>query len=227
MKTRGAGIVACCSVLLASVAGRAEPPGPRAGGPVESERQIQVFQKKPFVKAMRFEVEPTFHVALNDTMTRHIGAGVQARFHITDEWAIAAEYIKYWGWSTDLAREVGEAYQVYPEKRLMDFYVGGHVQYSPLMGKFLWFSHLGRPVFWDFHLIAGGGAQKTLYGRYHGSGNFGAGVRFQWAPWLATNLEIRDYLFQENYAHQDKVVNNVVFTVGLAIFLPFQHKESR
>jgi len=227
MKTRGAGFLALLGVLAASGGALANPVQSGTDGLAGSEREVQVFQRKPFVKAMRFEIEPTFHVSLNEVMTRHIGAGVQARFHITDEWALAAEYIKYWGWSTDAARAVGEAYQVYPEKRLMDFYVGGHLQYSPLMGKFLWFAHLGRPVFWDFHLIAGAGAQKTLYGNYHGSGNFGAGVRFQWAPWLATNLEIRDYIFQENYAHEDKVVNNVVFTVGVAVFLPFRHKGSR
>lgn len=223
MKTRVFGVLAFALVAACAAPAFAQAAKDEEVASADSEKNIRVLQQKPFVKALRLEIEPTFNLPLNESLTRHVGAGVQLRFHITDEWAIGAEYIKYWGWSTDVAKEVGEAYQVYPEKRLMDFYVGGHVAYAPLQGKFLWFGSLGKPVFWDFHLIAGGGAQKTLWGNYHGAGNFGAGVRFLWVPWLATNLEVRDYIFQENYAHEDKIVNNVVFTVGLAVFVPFKH----
>jgi hypothetical protein len=73
------------------------------------------------------------------------------------------------------------------------------------------------------YFLAGGGSQKTLWGNWHGSGNFGIGVRFEWLQWLATNVEIRDYMFMENYAHDDKFVNNVVFTAGFAVFVPFKH----
>jgi outer membrane beta-barrel protein len=223
MKSRVVGFLGL--VLVAFVAGRANAQTAKAedAPAADSEKYIRVLQQKPFVKTLRFELEPTFNLPLNETMTRHVGAGIQARFHINDQWAVGADYIKYFGWSTGLAKEVGEAYQVYPEKRLMDFYVGGHVTYSPLQGKFLWFGSLGKPVFWDMYLIGGGGVQKTLWGNWHGAGNVGLGVRFEWLQWLATNLEIRDYMFMENYAHDDKFVNNVVFTAGFSVFVPFKH----
>jgi outer membrane beta-barrel protein len=223
MKSRVVGLLAM--VLVAAVAGRANAQAAKGedSSAADSEKYIRVLQQKPFFKGVRFELEPTFNVSLNETMTRHIGAGVQARMHIDDQWAIGVDYIKYFGSDSGLGKEVGEAYQVYPEKRLMDFYVGGHVTYSPLQGKFLWFGGVGKPVFWDMYFLAGGGAQKTLWGNWHGSGNFGIGVRFEWLQWLATNVEIRDYMFMENYAHDDKFVNNVVFTAGFAVFVPFKH----
>lgn len=223
MKSRVIGLLAL--VLVAVTAGRADAQTAKGDEtPVaDSEKYIRVLQQKPFVKTLRFELEPTFNLPLNETMTRHLGVGVQARFHIDDHWAIGADYIKYFKGTTDLGKEVGEAYQVYPEKRFMDFYVGGHLAYSPLQGKFLWFGGVGKPVFWDMYLIAGGGAQKTLWGNWHGSGNVGLGVRFEWLQWLATNLEIRDYMFMENYAHDNKFVNNVVFTAGIAVFAPFKY----
>jgi len=190
----------------------------------DSEKYIRVIQQKPFIKALRLEIEPTFNLPINEQFTRHLGAGVQVRFHITDEWAIGADYIKYWGESTGLGDRVGEAFQVFPEERRMDFYVGGHLAYVPVQGKFLWFGSLGPVVYWDAYLIAGGGAAKTLFGNYHGSGNIGLGTRLGLTQWLTLNFEVRDYMYMENYAHDDKFVNNVVFTAGLGVFIPFTHK---
>mgnify|MGYP001207857165 CR=1 FL=1 len=219
MKTWGTGILGV--VLLGLLAA---PVVAQEVTAEDSEKYIRVIQQKPFIKALRLEIEPTFNLPLNENFTRHVGAGVQVRFHITDEWAIGADYIHYWGWSTDLGDEVGEAFQVYPEKRLMDFYVGGHVTYVPVQGKFLWFGSLGPVVYWDAYLIAGGGAAKTLCGGYNGSGNIGLGVRLAMTQWLTLNFEVRDYMYMEKYAHDDKFVNNVVFTTGLGLFIPFKHK---
>ena len=73
----------------------------------------------------------------------------------------------------------------------MDFYAGGHISCSrsleiPVVGT-------SSVINWDF--IAGGGVNKTLHGNYHGSGNFGAGVRFVLAQWITLNFDVRDYIF--------------------------------
>ena len=231
MKTWGSGIlvVVAFGLLTMPVLAQGTKDGAKEGAVVEvkgesSEKFVRVIQQKPFVKALRLEIEPTFNLPLNENFTRHVGAGVQVRFHITDEWSIGGDYIKYWGWQTDLATEVGESFQVFPEKRLMDFYAGGHISYVPVTGKFLWFGTLGPVINWDFYLIAGGGVNKTLHGNYHGSGNFGAGVRFVLAQWITLNFDVRDYIFKEDYAHKGKIVNNVVFTAGFGLFGPFKHK---
>ncbi|HNZ02738.1 MAG TPA: outer membrane beta-barrel domain-containing protein [Myxococcota bacterium] len=182
---------------------------------------ILVLQQKPFIKAMRFEIEPTFNLPMNETVTQHVGVGVQLRFHIKDWVAVGAEYIKYFGWSKDDADGALDNYVSYA--RLMDFYVGANVSFVPLTGKFLWLGQYGKPVYWDIYMTAGAGAAKTLFGDYHGSGNVGFGFRLAATQWLTVNFEIRDYMYMENYALEDKFVNNVVFSLGLGFFMPFKH----
>jgi outer membrane beta-barrel protein len=222
MKKWVVGILGCVLVVVAG----SPVYGQETATLEDTEQYIQVIQRKPFVKALRLEIEPTFNLPLNDDFTRHVGAGVQVRFHISDEWAIGADYIKYWGWATDLGREVREGYNVQPRDRFAqkDFYVGGHVAYVPVQGKLLWFGSLGPVVYWDAYLIAGGGAAKTRFRDYHGSGNIGLGVRLSLAQWITLNFEIRDYMYMENFPEGNKFQNNVVFTTGLAFFVPFKHK---
>lgn len=216
MKTRVFALFACAFVMMAAV-------GAAADEPVNtSEAGIRVLQQKPFIKAMRFEIEPTFNLPINETATQHLGVGVQLRFHITDWVAIGAEYTKYFGWTREDSDGGLDNYVAYP--RIMDFYVGGSVSFVPLNGKFLWLGRYGKPVYWDLYLTAGGGAQKTLDFNYHGSGNVGVGWRMAATQWLTLNFEIRDYMYMENYPGGDKFVNNVVFMFGLGFFMPFQHK---
>ncbi|HOA12897.1 MAG TPA: outer membrane beta-barrel domain-containing protein [Myxococcota bacterium] len=217
MKTRVIAIIACAFTVLAAGGVLAAEAAPEAGA------GIQVIQQKPFIKAMRFEIEPTFNLPMNETATQHLGVGVQLRFHIKDWVAIGAEYIKYFGWTREDSDGGRDNYMV--ESRLMDFYVGANVSFVPLTGKFLWLGRYGRPVYWDLYVTAGVGAQKTLYFDYHASGNIGVGFRLAATQWLTVNFEVRDYMFMENFGpDQDKFMNNAVFMVGLGFFLPFTHK---
>jgi outer membrane beta-barrel protein len=218
MRTRVFGIVVLAFLVLNGLSAFAQEK------PLDKGDTIRVVQQRPFIKAMRLEIEPTFNLPLNETLTQHVGAGVQLRFHIKEWVAVGADYIKYFGWSTKLAEKLGDDYSVYPEKRLMDFYVGAHVSFVPVSGKFLWLGQYGRPAFWDLYVTAGVGAAKTLFGNYHASGNIGGGIRLAVTSWLTINAEVRDYMYMENYALEDSFVNNFVFTLGLGVFIPFTHK---
>jgi len=187
----------------------------------DSEKNIRVVQRKQFMMYHRAELIPTFTMSLNENLSRHLGVGAQARFHITDEWALGVDYIKYFGKYTDLASDIGDQYQVYPKKLLMNFFVGAHATYVPLYGKFLFFG-LG-PVHWDLHLSAGIGVTRINASSYKPTGNFGVGFRFRIWKFLSFNAEIRDYLFMGTYSRDNEFVNNVVFTTGLGVFVPFEY----
>lgn len=187
----------------------------------DSEKNVRVVQQKNFMLYHRAEVVPTFTLALNENLTQHLGVGAQARFHITDEWSIGVDYIKYFGKNTELASQIGDQFQVYPKKLLMNFYVGANVSYIPLYGKFLFFG-LG-PVHWDMHLSAGLGATRINASNYKVTGNIGLGFRFRIWKFLTLNAEIRDYMFMGTYSRENEFVNNVVFTTGLGIFVPFSY----
>ncbi|NOZ00530.1 MAG: outer membrane beta-barrel domain-containing protein [Deltaproteobacteria bacterium] len=208
--------VACCVVAVMTTAGTAA-----AQTGTDSEKNIRVVQQKSFMMYHRVELVPTFTLALNENLTRHIGAGAQARFHITDEWAVGIDYIKYFGKNTALATEVGDQFQVYPKKLIMNFFVGAHTTYVPLYGKFLFFG-LG-PINWDLHLSAGLGATRINASDYKVTGNIGFGFRFRIWKFLSFNAEIRDYMFMGTYSRDDQFVNNVVFTTGLGFFVPFNY----
>lgn len=227
MKTRIAGILACA--LVALVAGRAGAQTTTE----DSEKYIRVIQQKPFVKAMRFEMELTFNIPLNEVYTRHLGEGLQLRFHINDWAAVGLDYMQFHGWDTNLGEEVSDAWSVYPmHSKYLDFYVGAHASFVPVSGKSLWLGDSGSPVYWDVYFVVGAGVFRT--GAYNwwqentedvvsgmkGSGNFGIGWRIAATSWLTVNFEVRDYMFMENYGDDDRFVNNVVFTAGLGFFVP-------
>lgn len=191
----------------------------------DTEKYVRVVQQRPFIKAMRLEVQPGVAVPLNDSFTESVAVSVGARFHITEEWSIGVDYLKYFNRASGLDTDIGDGYGMYSEKdrALRDFYVGANVSYAPISGKFLWFGKFGPPSHWDLYFLAGGGVSHTLYRGYHGTGMIGAGFRASIVQWLTWNVELRDYMYMENFAHSDKFQNNVVFSTGLSIFMPFTH----
>ena len=215
MRTRIIGVGACV-LLGVMVAGQA-----RAQTTDDTEKYIRVVQQKPFMKALRAEVAPTFYACLNETLTSHLGVGAVARFHITDEWAVGLDYVKYFGRLSTLAADVGNEFDVYPEKRLMDFFAGAHVTYAPILGKFLLFN--GPVIYWDLYLLAGIGMTRTGADANRATGDLGLGVRFGFLQFMSLNLEVRDFLYQDEFQHTKEFVNNIAFTAGLGFFLPFTH----
>lgn len=193
-----------------------------AQGVEDTEKNIRVIQQKPFVKAMRAEAQPFFIASLNEVLTTHLGVGCSVRFHIDDEWAVGLDYIKYFGRMSELATNIGDQYDVYPEKNLLDYYAGAHATWTPILGKFLLFN--GPLVFWDTYLIAGIGVTRTVNGGIRPSGDIGLGMRFAPLKFLSVNLELRDFMFMDEFRHESKFVNNVAFIAGVGVFFPFTYE---
>lgn len=193
----------------------------RAQSADDTERNIRVFQQKTLIRYQRFEVVPTFTLALNENLTRHLGVGGVVRFHITDEWSAGAEYIKYFGVDSALANDIS-AFGVAKETRFMNHYFGVQGSWVPVQAKFLFFGK--GPIHWDFHLIAGMGATRTGRSAHRVTGSLGGGFRFLVWRFLTLDLEVRDYMFMEKYRAGSKFVNNVVFTSGIGVFIPFTYR---
>jgi outer membrane beta-barrel protein len=201
--------------LLAAVPARAQSTD-------DTEKYIRVVQQKPFVKALRAEAEPFFVACLNERLASHLGVGATLRFHIDDEWSVGLDYIKYFGNLSQLATDIGNQYDVYPEKSLMDYYAGAHATWTPLTGKFLLFN--GPVVFWDLYLLAGVGVTRTVNGGLRPSGDLGFGVRFAFLDFLSIDLEVRDFMFQDEFRHETEFMNNLAFIAGIGVFVPFSHE---
>ncbi|MCA9521545.1 MAG: outer membrane beta-barrel domain-containing protein, partial [Myxococcales bacterium] len=111
-------------------------------------------------------------------------------------------------------------YEVFPEKRITKWAAFGHVGYAPIIGKFALFN--SWVVHFDVYIFAGGGVTHTAGNRP--TGVFGVGSRMFLNKFLSINWEIRDQLYRETFNAGKSIVNNVVFSVGLTMFIPFGFK---
>lgn len=219
-------------VAVAQATGEAAPAAEATAEPAmevdlgdDFEEQIHVYQRRPFMRKLRFELAPTFAVAFNETLTHQFAVGANGTFHITDWLFIGGTYNKFFHSESSVFNEVQDAYGVFPERKFMDFYAGGHIGYVPIYGKFILFGT--AIVHYDVYLVAGAGVTRTYTvgsdGENRVTGNFGLGSRLFLTEWLTLDFEIRDYIYNEEFKAGDSIVNNLMFQTGLSVFFPFKH----
>lgn len=191
----------------------------------EFQRQIHVYQRKPFMRNLRLEITPIFGVAINETLTTQIAGGGALSFHITDEFSIGGSYFKAFHEKNSGFDEVEDNFGVFPEKKFRDWYAGGHVSYVPVYGKFVLFD--AAIVHFDAYLVGGAGVMRTYSvgseGENRISWNLGVGGRLFVTEWLTLNLELRDYMYIEEFKAGSSFVNNVTMHAGISIFAPFSY----
>lgn len=191
----------------------------------EFQRQIHVYQRKPFMRNLRLEITPIFGVAINETLTTQLAGGGAMSFHITDEISIGGSYFKAFHEKNSGFDEVEDSFGVFPEKKFRDWYAGGHVSYVPVYGKFILFG--AAIVHFDAYLVGGAGVMRTYSvgseGNNRISWNLGIGGRLFVTEWLTLNLELRDYMYIEEFKAGSSFMNNVTMHAGISIFAPFSY----
>jgi outer membrane beta-barrel protein len=186
-----------------------------------AEQGIRVLQQKPLIKRERAEVVPLFSLGLNDTFSRHIGVGGNITYHITEEWSVGAEYIKFFGFKTAFADEV-TAFGVADKTRLLDYTFGFNGNFSPVQGKFLFFGK--GPIYWDIFFTLGLGATRTQTLSHRFTGSLGGGMRFLIWRLLTFELSYRDYIFRDDLGEGDKrFVNNMQLMFGVGVLVPWTY----
>ena len=181
-------------------------------------RKLQVIQQKSFVRWHRGELTLSFAGCLNEVLTKHYGLSVIGRFHILPYLAVRAEYVKYFGGLSDTAKSLGNNFAVYPEKRILDYFTGVGVEYTPIIGKFLTLERF--PLMWDLHLFALLGITRNTHDLYHFTPALGIGVRVGILQWLALNVEAGDYIYRESFSKEKDFMNNFQAMIGFSIMIP-------
>ena len=69
----------------------------------------------------------------------------------------------------------------------------------------------------DLYLTLGSGVTE-FGGDEHSTFVYGIGYRFIGTDWLAVHVDMRNHAFQHDYFTRESNVNNLEFTIGLAIF---------
>jgi outer membrane beta-barrel protein len=209
-------------------------------------RDIVTVIRKPFLKLHRTELRPIFGTTMNDNIIRHVSAGGELAYYLTDVLAMGVEgqyYVHQFEEPFDLvARQARRLPTVneYKWSAALDFH------YVPVYGKFAVVDkHI---VTWEVAFTAGIGAIQTEviprdkrfapFSNIDISPNVGADMRFFLAKWLTINAGIRDYIFIDKFepvgrsdtmytsaddaaAHADSsLINNVMFQLSVSFWLP-------
>ena len=193
----------------------------------EAKRKVHVIQQRPFIRALRAEIDPLFGYTVNESLIDYIQVAATARFHITEEWSIGGTYAHYTfkDSSGELAfprakadfDEVQDVFGLFPEKAFMQWFAGGEVSYVPVYGKFILFNTW--TVHWDAFLTAGAGVTKT--NETHVTGTLGVGSRLFLTRWLTLNFELKDHIYTESFKAGDETINTLVLYTGFGFFVPF------
>lgn len=185
-------------------------------------RSIRVIQQRPFLHALRFELQLMGGIGVADRMYRHAHAAAHGRFHIDEEWSIGAGYAHYFTFESALLGKLTNDFELYPERSLQRFYAGLDVGFNAISGKFSAFD--SGLVHFDIYITLGGGVMQTSRSSdIKPAGSFGLGWRLIIAKWFTFLVEFKDHIYVENFNRGNEVINNLVIQAGFSFFIPFDY----
>ena len=213
--------------------------------------QIYAVQQVFVMRARRFEVMPYWSFTLNDQFVSHPGPGIGLNYWITQVLAIGANFNYYEPFNSDSEFNFQTRRAARIAVPLTEYQWGAALNftYVPVAGKFAGF---GDFIFqYDAYVVGGVGAISTRPiptidpdNRFFDwepklAFNAGIGLRIFFNRWLAADLEVRDYIFndklentqiaatlqqqqdEETWFGESRLTNNVQAQLGVSIFIPF------
>ena len=203
----------------------------------------------------RFELQPYWSFTLNDQFVSHNGPGLAMNFYITNVLAIGVNGNLYAGLNGDSDFNFQNRRATRVAVPLNEYQWGANLNftYVPMYGKFAGFNEF---IFsYDAYVVGGIGALSTrpiavidpdnrnFAFKPKIDFNLGIGLRIFLNRWFAANLEIRDYIYNEQLENlsigsapagqpkgpqdpgtwfgENRLTNNVQAQLGISIFLPF------
>lgn len=182
-----------------------------------AKRKYRLTRSRLFVKSLRHELALVGGYYVSDLFDSTFTLGGSYTFFMSENFG--AELSAAW---SRLRTTTSDALE---ESNNFDLPLGddditrvfGSLLWSPLYGKV----RLIAASIWryDFYLLAGPGVvvDPTSFGA---AGNFGVGLRVFLHEAFALRFDIRDYLYRQELLSEAYYVNDLSFTMGLALFLP-------
>jgi outer membrane beta-barrel protein len=226
----------------------AEAAGTTAATSAEAEQvinsDVQVIERKPFLKSGRFELAPDFGITVNDPLVRHYSVGGEVNYFLSDDFSVGGEAKVFIPEYQDAYYNVPLDARVLPS---VNKYLGEaavNLGYVPIYGKFalLETGILG----WEGWVDVGAGVTLTQvvprdiqtqgWTNTNISPNVGAGVRVFLNHWLTFRIGLRDYMMLDKFESASRTrdtplsqaesqatssfVNNLVLFFGVSWYLP-------
>ena len=214
--------------------------------------EIYAVQQIYALRYHRIELQPYWSFSLNDQFVSHPGPGLAANYYISNVLAIGINGTYYGGLNGDSDFNFQNRRAARIAVPINEYLLNGNLNftYVPVYGKF---AGIGEFIFqYDAYIVGGVG---LLYSRpipvvdpdnrafkYKPFLDFGIGIGYRVfiTRWLAANLEVRDYIYNEhlenlngtfptqaqasdenNWYGEHRITNDIQAQLGISIFLPF------
>lgn len=185
---------------------------------LNARRHYRGVRERLFQKAGRHELSVTGGGYGNDLLSTTWVVGGAYTYHFTEELGLEASF--------GYTRADSEIIRIIENDRgatiiRLDapvFIYQAHLLWSIAYGKMRWF---GGPISrYDLFLALGSGITDNQTARgltFSG----GLGMKFYFGEWFAIRIDVRDQVLQQELLGESTIVNNIVATLGLSIFMPF------
>lgn len=207
-----------------------------------------IVRRKVLFRSSRFELAPRLGFTMNDAYKRNLLVGVDANYHLTNHFALGANFgYGVLASNTDLLDQVNSEVDPAISNDLRyattQMVFDAHVAYVPLFGKISIMDStvmnydLSLELGFGGSLVAGitdgnpSGADK-LSG-FKPAPVLGIGFRLFVSDNIAVNLSLKDYIYSSADVQEgattpeEELRNNFVFGMGASFFFPSEVKVSR
>jgi outer membrane beta-barrel protein len=183
-------------------------------------RHYRGVEDRLFTKAFRHELSVMGGYYAADLYSSFPVVGGAYTFHFSEDFALEGSY-QY----TRFTSAVTDTYERrFPQISLEEstnkpgnLYFG-HLIWTFAYGKLRWMG--GGISRFDFNFALGAGVTDDSTARGL-TGSAGFGTKFFFGKWFAIRADLRDHVLQEALIGDEHIVNDVIFTLGLSVFIPF------
>ncbi|MFT3923436.1 MAG: outer membrane beta-barrel domain-containing protein [Myxococcales bacterium] len=185
---------------------------------LNARRQYRGVQERLFQKARRHELSVLGGAYAADLMSSSYVVGGAYTFHFSEDLGLEA--------SVGYTRSKSEVVSIIEDhlgtdlvrEKVPVWLYQGHLIWTLAYGKLRWFgSRISR---FDFGLALGGGVTDNQSAR---SLTFSGGLGLKFFPneWFAVRIDLRDQVLTQELLGDARIVNNLMATLGLSVFIPF------
>ncbi len=183
-------------------------------------RHYRGVQERLFVKAFRHEISFMGGWYAADLYSSNYVLGGAYTFHFSEDLALEASF-QYTRFHSDAADTFNRRYPQLVLETTNDkpgLLYFGHLIWSFAYGKLRWLG--GGISRFDFNLALGAGVtdDTTSIGV---TGSAGIGTKWYFGKWFAVRFDVRDHILQQSLIGEQHLVNDVIATLGLSVFIPF------
>lgn len=222
MRTRVLLLVAPASLalLLAASDARAQCVDEELKQELVGGRHYRGVQERLFIKAFRHELSAMGGYYAADLYSSNWLVGGAYTFHFSEDLGLEAsvQFTRFRTAATDIYERRYPQVQVLERTDRPGRLYFGHLVWSFAYGKLRWMG--GGISRFDFNFAFGAGVTDDSSSQGL-TGSFGLGSKLYFGKWFAVRADLRDHVLRESLLGEDKLVNDLMMTLGISVFVPF------